>query len=85
MGPQFLHVLPEMNNSGFRVLTNNEAISSETEFPGGVSCRRSVPGLSRKEACIALGRHFSCSLTPDEEPLNQRYTGKPREAWILWS
>lgn len=28
-----------------------------------MNCRRSVPDLSRKEACIVLRRHFSCSLT----------------------
>ena len=33
MGPQFLHMLFEMDNSGFRVLTSSEAISSEIEFP----------------------------------------------------
>lgn len=32
MGPQFSHVLSEMDGSGFRVLTSNEAISSEIEF-----------------------------------------------------
>lgn len=93
VGPQFSHVLSEMDGSGFRVLTSNEAISSEIEFLCLEASRlleelratRSVPGLSRKDACVTLGRQFSCSLTLMKSHLIKRYTGKLRGAWILWS
>ena len=54
VGPQFLHMFFEMDNSGFRVLTSSESISSEIEFP----CPE-ASGLL-EEVLAAEGRSLAC-------------------------